>query len=128
LARDNLKFDVRNLWRRLDLDKRNYLIQNANLENSKLDVEEQLLRQDIGEGNPINLEDAINSRSDAENRVIRALVSHTTTRLNFWADLGILYIKEDGQWSTPGHNYEESVQTAKQQTVSTEFSDTERSF
>jgi outer membrane protein TolC len=128
LARDNLKFDVRNRWRRLEQDRRNYKIQNANLENSVADVEEQLLRQDIGQGNPINLEDAIISRSGAENNVINALVSHTTTRLNFWADLGILYIKEDGQWTTPGHNYEESVQTAKQQTVPTEFSDTERPF
>ena len=128
LARDDLKFDVRNRWRRLEQDRRNYTIQNANLENSIADVEEQLLRQDIGQGNPINLEDAIISRSGAENNVINALISHTTTRLNFWADLGILYIKENGQWSTPGHKYEESVQTAKQQTVSTEFSNTEQSF
>jgi outer membrane protein TolC len=128
LARDNLKFDVRNRWRQLELDRRNYDIQTASLENSISDVEEQELRQDIGQGNPINLEDAIINRSIAENSVIGALVSHTTTVLDFWADLGILYIREDGQWSTPGHDYEEQVVAAQEPAAAVESFDPEQSF
>ncbi len=128
LAQDTVKFDVRNQSRQLELDLRNYAIQNANLLNSEFDVEEQVLRMEIGEGNPINLEDAIINLASAENSVINALVSHTTTRLNFWADLGILYIEKDGQWSTPGHNYEEPVQTAKESAGAVEFLDIEQSF
>ena len=128
LARDNLKFDVRNRWRQLELDRRNYDIQTASLENSISDVEEQELRQDIGQGNPINLEDAIINRSIAENSVIGALVSHTTTVLDFWADLGILYIREDGQWSTPGHNYEKQVAAAQEPSAAVNSLDPEQSF
>ena len=34
----------------------------------------------------------------ARNQVIRALVTHMVARLEFWRDMGILYIKQDGQW------------------------------
>ena len=31
-------------------------------------------------------------------QLTQALVAHTIARLQFWDNMGILYIKEDGQW------------------------------
>ena len=44
---------------------------------------------------PICLQNALIA---ARNRVSDALVNHTTAYLRLWLSMGILYIKEDGQW------------------------------
>jgi hypothetical protein len=35
---------------------------------------------------------------NSKNERTSALVGHTIARLNFWRDMGILMIKENGQW------------------------------
>jgi 3-hydroxymyristoyl/3-hydroxydecanoyl-(acyl carrier protein) dehydratase len=42
--------------------------------------------------------DAKNSLSDSKNQRTQALVTHTIARLQFWDNLGILYIKDNGRW------------------------------
>jgi len=42
---------------------------------------------------------------DSKNQRTQALVTHTIARLQFWNNMGILYIKPTGQW--------EEVQNAK---------------
>ena len=93
-----------------------------------MNLEQQLLLLEIGEGNSESLQNAVANLSGAQNSVINALVSHTTTRLDFWANLGILYINDDGQWSTPGYNYEETVLAAETSASAEESLDIEESF
>ena len=49
--------------------------------------------------------DAQNALIDSKNQRTQALVTHTIARLQFWNNMGILYIKDNGQW--------EEVQNAK---------------
>ena len=36
-------------------------------------------------------------------QLTQAMVSHTVARLQFWRDLGILFIKENGRWEDVDH-------------------------
>jgi len=42
--------------------------------------------------------DAQNALIDSKNQRTQALVTHTIARLQFWNNMGILYIKANGQW------------------------------
>jgi hypothetical protein len=39
-----------------------------------------------------------NALIDSKNQRTKALVTHTIARLQFWNNMGILYIKGNGQW------------------------------
>jgi outer membrane protein TolC len=60
--------------------------------------EEEILKQDLGLGLALNLVDAQNDLINSQNQRTSALISHTIARLGFWRDMGILFIKENGQW------------------------------
>ncbi|NUM56153.1 MAG: TolC family protein [Candidatus Hydrogenedentes bacterium] len=98
LAEDSVKLDVRAAWRNLDQAKRNYENRKLALELSARRVEEQTLRADIGRAIAIDQVDAQNDYISAQNELTDAIVRHTIARLEFWRDMGILYIKENGQW------------------------------
>jgi hypothetical protein len=66
-------------------------------------VEEQNLRADLGRANALDQVDAQNALNDSKNQRTQALVTHTIARLQFWNNMGILYIKENGQWEDPKH-------------------------
>jgi len=53
---------------------------------------------DLGRGEALNQVDAQNALIDSKNQRTLALVTHTIARLQFWKNMGILYIKENGQW------------------------------
>jgi outer membrane protein TolC len=100
LAVDQIKLDVNQGWRALDQARRNYDIAEVGVTLSQRRVEEQELRMEIGREGTTAL-DLIDSRRDlinALNQRTSALVRHTIARLEFWRDLGILYIQENGQW------------------------------
>ncbi|MCI0534906.1 MAG: TolC family protein [Verrucomicrobiales bacterium] len=100
LAVDQIKLDVNQGWRALDQARRNYDIAEVGVTLSRRRVEEQELRMEIGREGTTAL-DLIDARRDlinALNQRTSALVRHTIARLQFWRDLGILYIKENGQW------------------------------
>ena len=61
-------------------------------------VEEQNLLAELGRAKAQDQVDAENALSDARNQRTQALVTHTIARLQFWNRLGILYIKDNGQW------------------------------
>jgi hypothetical protein len=42
--------------------------------------------------------DAQNDFITSKNQRTQALVGHTIARLQFWSNMGILYIKDNGQW------------------------------
>ena len=98
LAEDNVKLDVRESWRNLDQAKRNYENRKLALELAARRVEEQDLRAEIGEAIVLDQVDAQNDYISAQNELTDATVRHTIARLEFWRDMGILYIKENGQW------------------------------
>jgi outer membrane protein TolC len=98
LAEDNIKLEVRDAWRRLDQAKRNYEISVQSVELNQRLVEEQSLRMELGRATAIDQVDAQNALIQAQNARTAALVDHTIARLEFWRDMGILFVKESGQW------------------------------
>ena len=98
LSEDSIKLDVRSGWRRLEQAKLNYEISLNSVELNKRRVREQEVLADVGRGTAINLVDAQNDLTSAQNDLTNALVAHTVARLEFWRDMGILYIKSNGQW------------------------------
>ncbi len=98
LAEDNVTLDVRNTWRNLDQARWNYENRKLALDLAARRVEEQNLRAEIGDVIPLDQIDAQNAYTDAQNELTDALIRHTIARLEFWRDMGILYIKDNGQW------------------------------
>lgn len=98
LAEDNVKLDVRDAWRSLDEARRNYEIRLQGVELNQRRVEEQELLSELGRADAINLVDATNDLISAQNDLTAALISHRIAYLQFWRDIGILFIKENGQW------------------------------
>ena len=98
LAVDQIKLDVNDGWRALDQAKRSYELAEIGVRLSQRRVEEQELRMELGLGSAQDLVDARRDLISALNQRTGAVVRHTIARLQFWRDLGILYIKENGQW------------------------------
>jgi len=59
-------------------------------------VEEQTLLSEVGRAKAQDQVDAQNDLITSKNQLTQALVSHTISRLQFWASTGILYIKDNG--------------------------------
>lgn len=98
LAEDTVTLEVRDSWRNLDQAKRAYEIACQSVELNQKRVEEQELLSELGRATAQNRVDAQNDLTAAENNRTAALVAHTVARLQFWRDMGILFIKENGQW------------------------------
>ena len=95
---DEIKLQVRDSWRTLDQAKRTYEISEIGVKLAERRVEEQNLLAELGRAKAQDQVDAQNALSDSRNQLVQALVTHTIARLQFWDNLGILYIKENGQW------------------------------
>lgn len=95
---DEIKLQVRDSWRTLDQAKRNYEISEVGVKLAERRVEEQNLLAELGRAKAQDQVDAQNSLSDSKNQRTQAVVTHTIARLQFWNNLGILYIKDNGGW------------------------------
>lgn len=104
---DEIKVQVRDSWRTLDQAKRNYEISAIGVKLAERRVEEQNLLAELGRAKAQDQVDAQNAFIDSKNQLTQALVTHTIARLQFWNNMGILYIKDNGQW--------EEIQNAKAQ-------------
>ncbi len=102
---DQIKLQVRDGWRTLDQAKRNYEISEIGVHIAERRVENQSLLAEWGRSRAQDQVDAQNDLIASKNQRTQALVTHTIARLQFWNNMGILYIKADGQW--------EEVQNAK---------------
>jgi outer membrane protein TolC len=102
LAIDTIRLQITDGWRSLDQAKRNYEISEVGVALAARRVEEQDLRAQLGRGTARDLVDAQNDLINSKNERTAALVSHTIARLRFWRDMGILMIKENGQWEEAG--------------------------
>src|SRR5205823_10371604 len=95
---DQIKLQVRDGWRTLDQAKRNYEISEIGVKLAERRVEEQDLLAELGRAKAQDQVDAQNDLISSKNQLTQALVGHTIARLQFWVNMGILYIKDDGQW------------------------------
>jgi outer membrane protein TolC len=102
---DEIKLQVRDGWRTLDQAKRSYEISEIGVKLAERRVEEQNLLAELGRAKAQDQVDAQNDLVSSRNQRTQALVAHTIARLQFWNNLGILYIKDHGQW--------EEIQNAK---------------
>jgi outer membrane protein TolC len=98
LAEDEVKLDVRGAWRNLDEARRTYQIQLQNVEINQRRVELEELKAELGRATALDQIDAQNALIASRNALTAALVGHNVARLEFWRDMGILYIKPNGQW------------------------------
>ncbi|MFO7775167.1 MAG: TolC family protein [Candidatus Hydrogenedentota bacterium] len=103
LAEDNIKLDVRRAFRDLEEAERSYEIRNMGVEVNESRVREQELLAEAGRATTLDQIDAQNDLVSARNSLTAALINHTLSRLSFWRDLGLLHIKEDGQWEEVDH-------------------------
>ncbi len=95
---DQIQLQVRDSWRTLDQAKRNYEISEIGVRLAERRVEEQGLLAEWGRSKAQDQVDAQNALIDSKNQRTQALVTHTIARLQFWNNMGILYIKDNGQW------------------------------
>ncbi|MFO1498296.1 MAG: TolC family protein [Verrucomicrobiota bacterium] len=100
---DQIKLQVRDDWRNLDQAKRSYEIAEMGVALSQRRLEEEELRAQVGRGTARDLVDAQNDLIRSKNDRTQALVGHTVARLQFWSDMGVLVIKEHGQWEEINH-------------------------
>jgi outer membrane protein TolC len=100
LSRDNIELQIRESYRALDDDRRNYELNKKAVELAQRRVEEQQLRSELGLSRAQDQVDAQHDLVDSQNKLTQALVSHTIERLNFWENMDILYIKDNGKWGT----------------------------
>jgi outer membrane protein TolC len=98
LLEDSIKLEVRDHWRNLDQAKTDYEINLLSVEINESRVEEMTLKQELGEGDILDLIDAQNDLTSAQTGLTNAIVQHRIAILEFWRDIGVLYIKSNGQW------------------------------
>jgi outer membrane protein TolC len=94
----DIKLEVRDSWRTLEQAKRSYEISEVGVKLAERRVEEQNLLAELGRAKAQDQVDAQNDLISSKNQRTQALVTHTIARLQFWNNLGILFIKENGQW------------------------------
>jgi outer membrane protein TolC len=95
---DNVKLQIYDGWRNLDQAKRSYELSEMGVQLAERRVEEQELLAELGRIRARDLLEAQSALITSRNERTSALVRHTTARLQFWRDMGILFIKENGQW------------------------------
>lgn len=95
---DEIKLQVRDSWRTLDQAKRSFEISEIGVKLAERRVEEQTLLAELGRAKAQDQVDAQNDLVNSKNQRTQALVAHTIARLQFWNNMGILYIKDRGQW------------------------------
>ncbi len=99
--RDQIELQVRDSWRTLEQARRTYQISEIGVKLAERRVEEQELLAELGRAKALDQVDAQNSLLSSKDQLTQALVAHTVARLQFWDNMGILYIKDNGQWQEP---------------------------
>lgn len=99
--KDEIELQVRESWRTLEQASRTYQISELGVKLAERRVEEQELLAELGRARALDQVDAQNALLSSKDARTQALVAHTIARLQFWDNIGILYIKENGQWSDP---------------------------
>jgi outer membrane protein TolC len=101
--RDEIESQIRDSWRTLEQARRTYQISEIGVSLAERRVEEQELLAELGRAKALDQVDAQNALLSSKDQRTQALVAHTIARLQFWNNLGILYIKDNGQWEELDH-------------------------
>lgn len=98
LTLDEIKLDVIDTWRRMNQASKSYEINVASVQINERRVEEAQLRAELGLG---NIQDTVDSQNDltaSRTQLISSIVEHNIAKLEFWRDVGLLYVNDNGQW------------------------------
>jgi len=94
---DEVRLAVRRSYRELMQSKRSYELQVRNVRIARRRHKLATLRQKEGLLSPTDVLDAEQDLREAQNGLTNSLVSYTTTRLQFMADLGMIDVDERGK-------------------------------
>ncbi len=94
---DGVRLAVRQTYRSLLQSRRSYELQVRNVEIAQRRRKLAALQQKDGEASARDVLEAEEALRSAQNGLTNALISYTTTRLVFLADLGMLGVDEKGQ-------------------------------
>lgn len=97
-TRDEIQLQVRESWRTLEQARRTYEISEIGVRLAERRVEEQELLAELGRARALDQVDTQNSLLTSKDQRTQALVAHTIARIQFWENMGILFIKDNGQW------------------------------
>ena len=98
MALDEIKLDVLDTWRRMNEARKSYDISVTSVEINERRVEEAELRAELGLG---DIQDTVDSQNDltaARTDLVSSLIEHNIAKLEFWRDVGLLYVDDNGQW------------------------------
>ena len=98
LALDNVSLEVMDAWRRMDEAGKGYDINLASVEINERRVEEAELRAELGLGNVQDTVDSQNDLTAARTDLVRSIVDYNISKLEFWRDVGLLYVDDSGKW------------------------------
>jgi outer membrane protein TolC len=97
-AVDEAKLEVLDAWRRMDQALKSYEINLTSVRINERRVEEAQLRAELGLG---DIQDTVDSQNDliaARTELVSTIVEHNIAKLEFWRDIGLLYVDDSGQW------------------------------
>ena len=98
LALDQVKLDVLDTWRRMSEASKSYDINVASVTIKERRVEEAELRAELGLGDIQDTVDSQNDLTSARTELASTIVEHNIAKLEFWRDVGLLYVNDNGQW------------------------------
>ena len=98
LALDAVKIDVLRTWREMNEARKGYDISLRGVEINERRVEEAELRAELGLGDIQDTVDSQNDLTSSRTELTSSIVSHNIAKLEFWRDVGLLYIDDNGQW------------------------------
>jgi len=96
LASDNVKLDVIDAWRRMTEARKSFEINQTSVQINERRVEEAELRAELGLGDVQDTVDSQNDLTAARTELTRSIVNHNIAKLEFWRDVGLLYVRDDG--------------------------------
>ena len=98
LTLDSVKLDVVDTWRRMNEARKSYDISVTSVQINERRVEEAQLRAELG---LVDIQDTLDSQNDltaARTELVSSIVEHNIAKLEFWRDVGLLYVDDSGQW------------------------------
>lgn len=95
---DNVKLQVRNAWRSLEQANRDYEIDLISVELNEKRVEEEELLSELGQGVIRDLTEAQDALTRAQTALTGSLIAQRISLMEFWRDVGVLYVNDNGQW------------------------------
>ena len=98
LKLDNVRLGIIDDLRALDQAKRTYEINQISVNVSERRVEQQNLLSELGRTTARDVVEAQDSLTSAKNALTGSIISHTLARLQFYSDMGILMINDNGKW------------------------------